>query len=65
MDELVGVDPPAARRVSPDITILVNCYNSASDADRQVIWSLMDRYLTPEQRVIIQSIQSEEKAEVV
>lgn len=65
MDELVGVDPPATRRVSPDITILVNCYNSASDADRQVIWSLMDRYLTPEQRVIIQSIQSEEKAEVV
>lgn len=65
MDELVGVDPPAARRVSPDITILVNCYNSASDADRQVIWSLMDRYLTPEQRVIIQSIQSEEKTEVV
>lgn len=65
MDELVGVEPPAGRRVSPDVAILVNCYNNASAADRQVIWSLMDRYLTPEQRVVIQSMQSEEKADVV
>jgi len=55
---------PAESRTPPDVNILVACYEKASIADRQVLWSLLDRYMTPEQRVIITSMQREEKADV-
>ena len=64
LDVLVGADLPAASRTPPDVNILVACYVKASIADRQVLWSLLDRYMTPEQRVIITSMQREEKADV-
>ena len=64
LDVLVGADLPAAGRTPPDVNILVACYKKASIADRQVLWSLLDRYMTPEQRVIITSMQREEKADV-
>lgn len=64
LDVLVGADLPAAGRTPPDVNILVACYEEASIADRQVLWSLLDRYMTPEQRVIITSMQHEEKADV-
>lgn len=64
LDVLVGADLPAASRTPPDVNILVACYEMASIADRQVLWSLLDRYMTPEQRVIITSMQHEEKADV-
>ena len=64
LDVLVGADLPAASRTPPDVNILVACYEKASIAARQVLWSLLDRYMTPEQRVIITSMQHEEKADV-
>lgn len=64
LDVLVGADLPAAGRTPPDVNILVACYEKASIPDRQVLWSLLDRYMTPEQRVIITSMQHEEKADV-
>lgn len=64
LDVLVGADLPAASRTPPDVNILVACYEKASITDRQVLWSLLDRYMTPEQRVIITSMQHEEKADV-
>lgn len=64
LDVLVGADLPAASRTPPDVNILVACYEKASIADRLVLWSLLDRYMTPEQRVIITSMQREEKADV-
>lgn len=65
LDTLVGVEPPAQARQAPDINILISCYKKASDADRQVLWSLLDRYMSPEQRVVIASVLSEEKVEAV
>lgn len=64
LDTLVGANLSTIDRTPPDINILVACYGKASSADRQVLWSLLDRYMTPEQRVIITSMQREEKAEV-
>ncbi len=61
MDELCGVQPPKQTRQAPDVGILVNCYEKASDADRHVLWSLLDRYMTPEQRIVIAAILSNEK----
>lgn len=65
LNELVGIDPPAKERPSPDVSVLVSCYSKASPDDRKVLWSLLDRYMTPEQRVVIQSILNEEKAAAV
>lgn len=65
MDELCGVQTPAQTRQAPDVGILVNCYEKASDADRQVLWSLLDRYMTPEQRIIITAVLSDEKESAV
>ena len=64
-DRVLGIDPPAKERPAPDIGVLVSCYTKASEADRKVIWSLLDRYMTPEQRILVQSIQGEEKATAV
>lgn len=65
LDDLTGMDPPSKPRQAPDISILISCYQRASDADRGVIWAVFDRYMTPEQRAVITSIQAEEKAEAV
>ena len=65
LDELVGIEPPAKARVAPDVSILASCYQRATDADRQVLWALLDRYMTPEQRAVIESIQAEEKAAAI
>lgn len=61
MDELCGVQTPAQARQAPDVGILVNCYEKASDADRQVLWTLLDRYMAPEQRIVITAVLSDEK----
>ena len=65
IDQLVGYEPPAAPRPSPDVTILLSCYAKASAADRNVLWSLMDRYMTTEQHVIIESMQKAEQAAAI
>lgn len=62
IDQLVGYEPPAAPRPSPDENILISCYSKASAADRNVIWSLMDRYMTTEQHIIIETMQKAEQA---
>lgn len=65
IDQLVGYEPPAAPRPSPDVTILVSCYAKASAADRNVLWSLMDRYMTTEQHIVIDSMQKAEQAAAI
>lgn len=65
LDELAGVEPPARARQAPDVSILISCYQRTSDADRSVLWALLDRYMTPEQRAVITSIQAEEKVAAV
>lgn len=65
LNTLVGAEPPAPARQAPDVKILISCYEKATSADRQVIWSLLDRYMTAEQRIVIASVQTEEKAEAI
>lgn len=65
MDTLVGIDPPAPTRIAPDLSILIECYGKASTADRQVLWTLLDRYMTAEQRMVIATVEREEKSEAV
>ena len=65
IDQLVGYEPPAAPRPSPDVNILISCYSKASTADRNVLWSLMDRYMTTEQHLVIETLQKAERAAAV
>lgn len=65
VDLLLNYDPPAAPRTAPDVNILVSCYQSASFDDRSVLWALLDRYMTVEQRLIISSVQASEKEKAV
>lgn len=65
MDTLVGIEPPTPSHMAPDLTILIECYGKASAADRQVLWTLLDRYMTAEQRVIITAVEREEKGKAV
>lgn len=64
MDTLCGIEPPAVERQAPEIAILVNCYKNASDEDRRVIWSFLNRYMSVEQKTIIALVMSEEKESV-
>lgn len=65
LNELYGVDTPSSPAPAPDITVLLSCYQKTSFADRSVIWALLDRYMTPEQRVLINSIQTEESSKAI
>lgn len=62
MDQLVGYEPPAAPQPSLDVNILISCYSKASAPDRNVVWSLMDRYMTAEQHLVIETLQKAEHA---
>ena len=64
MDTLCGVEPPAVERQPPEINILINCYLHASDEDRRVIWSFLNRYMSVEQKTVIALVMSEEKESV-
>lgn len=65
MDQLVGYEPPAVPRPSPDVNILISCYSKASAPDRNVVWSLMDRYMTTEQHLIIEALQKSERVAAI
>ena len=67
LDTLVGVEPPATARQAPDVKILVSAYEKAALEQRETIWSMMNAFmlLTPEQKVIIEAINNQEKTEAV
>ena len=59
MDTLVGVIPKDGSRSYPDERILMTCYEKMDQADRRVLWSFLDRYMTPAERAVIDAIQKE------
>ena len=67
LDTLVGVEPPATARQAPDVKIPVSAYEKAALEQREAIWSMMNAFmlLTPEQKVIIEAINNQEKTEAV
>ena len=59
LDYLFGVELPSDRTM-PDVKVLASCYERASAADRKVLWTLFDRYMNPQERLLIQSMMGEE-----
>lgn len=63
MDTLVGIEPPAAERRAPDLNILESCYKRATTEQREAVWSVLKGFglLSPDQRVIVDAINADEK----
>ena len=39
-----------------EVSLLVSCYRKASSSDQRVIWTLLDKYMTPEEKRVLQKI---------
>lgn len=46
----VHVDEPKERSLHPEERILLSCYSKISDDDRKVLWTLLDKYLTANEK---------------
>ena len=67
LDTLVGVEPPATARQAPDTKILMSAYEKATIDQREAIWSMMNAFqlLTAEQKLVVDAITQQEKAEAI
>lgn len=41
---------------SPEVRLLCTCFLKASASDQKVIWTLMDKYMTPEEKGFLQKL---------
>ena len=65
VDFLLGVEPPEKSRTPADVSVLTDCYARAPIAIRKILWTAMDPYMSPEQRIVIDASMSiEEKSNV-
>ncbi len=56
----VYMDEPTGTSLSPEEKILLSAYSKATDDDRRVLWTLLDKYLTAnEKQYFSQSNQNE------
>lgn len=39
-----------------EVSLLVSCYRKVSSSDQRVIWTLLDKYMTPEERGVLQKL---------
>ena len=58
----VHVDEPEQGKISPEKKILLSAYDRASDDDRRVLWTLLDKYMTPNEKEYFS--QSEQEYDV-
>lgn len=46
----LSLSPTPYREPEPDIVILANAYRRADDDHKNIVWSVLDSYLTPEEK---------------
>ena len=39
-----------------EVSLLVSCYRKGRSSDQRVIWTLLDKYMTPEERGVLQKL---------
>lgn len=67
IDDLLGVDVPEPITPSPppvDIATLTACYARASEDDRDVLWSLLSRYMKPAEKAAITALRAKKDEQV-
>lgn len=62
-DYLLGLSddptPPGyfkQQEIEPDCKLLISCYRKASNSDQRVIWTLLDKYMSPEEKAFLQKL---------
>ena len=56
----VHVDEPKQGSLSPDQKILLSAYSKATDDDRRVLWTLLDKYMTPNEKEYFSQSEQED-----
>lgn len=64
INELLGVDIPEPIAPPVDTSILLACYDRASEQDRDVIWTFLARYMTPEEKASIVALRTKQEEQV-
>ena len=49
-EKLVNMDEQEHGKISPEKKILLSTFTRASDDDRRVLWTLLDKYMTPNEK---------------
>lgn len=65
VDHLFGLDAPATKKPDSDIRVLVSCYKHSTADDRKVLWAVLDKYMTEEDRLLINAHEKIEKSDAV
>lgn len=52
----LSLSPEPYREPDPDIVILANAYRRADDDHKNIIWSVLDSYLTPEEKTSVEQM---------
>jgi len=61
----LSLSPAPYREPERDIVILANAYRRADEDHRNIIWSVLDTYLTPEEKAAIQQLKQDGSASQV
>lgn len=66
-DYLLGITniPTSKDAITPEEKILLSCFNQMSDADRYVLWALLDKYMTAQQKQSLEAMNTNTSADVV
>lgn len=66
-DYLLGITniPTTKDSVTPEEKILLSCFSNMSDSDRYVLWALLDKYMTAQQKQSLEALNSNETVDVV
>ena len=65
-DYLLGITniPFSKDSISPEEKILLSCFSNMNDSDRHVLWALLDKYMTAQQKQSLQDAEKKNQADV-
>lgn len=65
-DYLLGITniPTSKESITPEEKILLSCFNEMTDADRYVLWALLDKYMTAQQKQSLEALNRNEAIDV-
>ena len=56
VDTITPPGGPKPKDYNPESHLLVECYHRASDSDQRVVWALLDKYMTPEEKGFLDTL---------
>lgn len=55
----LSLSPTPYREPDPDIVILANAYRRADDDHKNIVWSVLNTYLTPEEKTSVEQMMQD------